>query len=106
MNDINDFLKGVITECGEMANCGRIVFNGVKFYLDSPRLGRKIDIPDEDINSLVEGGYATRQFNGAVKLNSKKLEDVHYELFQVEKYPHPKHPGMMLDKATYLYLLH
>lgn len=106
MNDINDFLKGVITECTIVANQGRIVFNGIKFYLDAPRLGKKIDISDEDINALVDGGYATRLFNGAIRLNSKKMDEIYYDLFRVEKIPHPKHERMTIDRSIFIYQLH
>jgi len=106
MNDINDFLKGVITECTIMVNHGRIIYNGVKFYLDAPRLGKKIDISDEDVNLLVSGGYATRLFNGAIRLNAKKMDEIYYDLFRVEKVPHPKHEGMKIEHSVCLYPLH
>lgn len=106
MNDINDFLKGIITECTMVVNGGRIIFNGISFYCESPRLGRKIDISNEDIQSLVNNGYANYLFNGAIKLNSKKMDEIYYDLFQIEKIPHPKHERMTLDVVKMHYLLH
>lgn len=106
MNDLNDFLRAVIVECTAISNRGRIVFNGTSFYCEAPRLGKKFDISNEDIQLLVDQGYADRLWNGAIKLNSKKMDEIYYDLFVIEKIPHPKHERMTLDVIKYNYLLH
>lgn len=101
MLELTDFQLGIITECTVLANYGRIVYNGDSYYLDSPRLGRKVDIPEEDINNLIDNGVLHKHKHGGVKFDNVKAEEIYPRLFVIEKIPHPKHERMHLDVCRF-----
>jgi hypothetical protein len=103
--DLTFTQKAIVTECLELANYGQVVMNERGYYLNSPRLGRRINLELGDIDALVEAGYGQKNRYGGFTFNLAKCEELHTSLVETTTKPHPEHPGKHIQVVNFACLL-